>query len=270
HVEEEHPQIVIASHGLLFWLITFHLTWEVGEQMGRLTDGAPAWTAAARGGAMALVLTVVSLPAHRLLPPWRRFRSTYLTLGAWPVVVVILCWLLLAAPSLPGDPWFIPYYPLANPLDLASLALLISLVAWRLRLSEVIRPEPVATQAFTLFWGVGAFVWLNTLLLRTIHHYAFVDYSFQALFASNLVQTSLAIFWTLLALAAMVVGRRLARRHLWLTGAVLLAVVVLKLFFVDLAHTGTIARIVSFMGVGILLLAIGFLSPMPPQMNKGG
>ena len=40
---------------------------------------------------------------------------------------------------------------------------------------------------------------------------------------------------------------------------------VLKLFINDLGNTGTVARIVSFIGVGVLMLVIGFLSPIPPR-----
>ena len=48
----------------------------------------------------------------------------------------------------------------------------------------------------------------------------------------------------------------------------MLGVVVLKLFTIDLSNTGTIERIVSFISVGVLLLVIGYLSPLPPQLQK--
>ena len=43
-----------------------------------------------------------------------------------------------------------------------------------------------------------------------------------------------------------------------------LAVVVGKLFLLDLANSGTVARIVSFLGVGGLLMIIGYVAPVPP------
>jgi uncharacterized membrane protein len=57
-------------------------------------------------------------------------------------------------------------------------------------------------------------------------------------------------------------------RFVWLTGAGLLAVVVIKLFLVDLSSSGTVERIISFVGVGILLLVIGYVSPVPPRKQE--
>ena len=39
----------------------------------------------------------------------------------------------------------------------------------------------------------------------------------------------------------------------------------LKLFLNDLGNTGTVARIVSFIGVGVLLMVIGYVAPVPPK-----
>ena len=50
-----------------------------------------------------------------------------------------------------------------------------------------------------------------------------------------------------------------------LTGAVLLAVVVAKLIFVDMSQAEGIARIASFIGVGVLMLLIGYFVPLPPR-----
>jgi uncharacterized membrane protein len=63
----------------------------------------------------------------------------------------------------------------------------------------------------------------------------------------------------------MVLGNRRGYRRAWVAGAVLLGVVVAKLFAVDLAQVGGVGRIVSFIGVGVLLLVIGYLAPVPPR-----
>jgi uncharacterized membrane protein len=103
------------------------------------------------------------------------------------------------------------------------------------------------------------------VVLRTVHHWGDVPFRFAPLFSSVLVQSGLALVWTLLALCAMVAATRRGLRLLWLAGGALLALVVLKLFLIDLSGSGTLARIVSFLGVGLLLLVIGYLAPAPPR-----
>ena len=71
----------------------------------------------------------------------------------------------------------------------------------------------------------------------------------------------------LLALGAMVYATRHALRVLWITGASLMGVVVAKLFIVDLSGVGTVERIVSFIGVGGLMLLVGYFSPVPPSQE---
>jgi uncharacterized membrane protein len=92
-----------------------------------------------------------------------------------------------------------------------------------------------------------------------------VPWSFAAIWSSRLVQVALSLLWSVFALAAMVVAHRRRYRGAWVAGAALLAVVVAKLFFVDLSQAGGVERIVSFMGVGVLMLIVGYVAPVPPR-----
>ena len=106
------------------------------------------------------------------------------------------------------------------------------------------------------------------MLLRTIHHWAGVPYRFEPLMRSVLVQASLSIFWSILALGLMVFATRRGHRSVWIVGAVLMAVVVGKLALVDLSHLGGLERISSFIGVGVLMLVVGYFSPVPPKTRE--
>jgi uncharacterized membrane protein len=44
---------------------------------------------------------------------------------------------------------------------------------------------------------------------------------------------------------------------------------VIKLFIIDLSDLGTVATIISFMSVGILMLVIGYITPVPPKSVSG-
>jgi len=43
---------------------------------------------------------------------------------------------------------------------------------------------------------------------------------------------------------------------------------VVKLFLFDLSFVKGIERIISFIGVGVLLLLIGYFSPLPPKQEE--
>ena len=46
----------------------------------------------------------------------------------------------------------------------------------------------------------------------------------------------------------------------------LLAAVVVKLFAIDLAALSGLTRVVAFLGVGAMLLVIGYVTPLPPSL----
>jgi uncharacterized membrane protein len=112
---------------------------------------------------------------------------------------------------------------------------------------------------------VLAFVGLNGVIARATHFYGGVPFDVDALWASARYQTAVSIVWTAAALTAMLGARWLRERAVWFVGAALLALVVGKLFLVDLNDVGTIARIVSFIVVGMLILVVGYVSPLPPR-----
>jgi uncharacterized membrane protein len=175
-------------------------------------------------------------------------------------------WFLAASLLRDGSSDPLPYLPLLNALDLAHI--LAGLAAWSawLAAQRLALGPPADTRRVLLAAAAGlTFLWLNAVLLRTLHHWGDVPFNRQAMMHSVLVQASLSIFWALLALAVMVFGTRRASRVPWMLGAALMGVVVVKLFIVDLSSVGGIARIVSFIAVGVLMLVIGYFSPVPPR-----
>jgi uncharacterized membrane protein len=127
--------------------------------------------------------------------------------------------------------------------------------------------EAAATSAVVRVLAAAGFFWINAVLLRTVHHWTGVPFELSALLHSVVAQAALSLLWTTIALLLMVAaGSKVpASRNLWMTGAALLGLVILKLAVNDMGNSGTVARIVSFIGVGVLLLVIGYLAPMPPK-----
>jgi uncharacterized membrane protein len=176
-------------------------------------------------------------------------------------------WIVYANATSSGDPAPLPFVPLLNPLDLSTLAVLLVLALWMraVRQQGVVGDRPESSAALYGALGAGAFVAANGGLLRALHHLAGIPYALEPMLRSTLVQAALSIFWSILALAVMVTATRTQLRTLWLVGAGLMGVVVIKLFLVELSRVGSVERIVSFIVVGMLMLLIGYLSPVPPK-----
>ncbi|UFS68816.1 DUF2339 domain-containing protein [Geomonas sp. RF6] len=264
--EGEQDEVLRLLHAAALWLLAVAATWELCWQLQERLPEAGSWLAAGYVLFPDLFLLVAAGWGGRLPWPVRRHRDWYLTLAAVPLAFWILSWIVLANLEESGDPWPFRWLPLLNVFDLAVVLSLCALLLWYRHFREL--PEGVAAsyqpRAMPPLYAAAVFVWLNALLARALHYWGDVPLEAGALFDSTLAQSSFAIFWALLSLCVMVVASRVGMRKFWFAGGALLAVVVLKLFVIDLAGQGTVERIVSFVAVGVLLLVIGWFSPVPP------
>ena len=201
--------------------------------------------------------------------PLDRHRDAYRWVAALPLAGLVFVGTLVTALVAEGDARPLPYVPLLNPAELAVALGLAVLVLWRRTVIAADR----APAGSAWLRGRGAwialatlgFVAVNMMWLRFAHQMLGIAWDPDALFGDTVVETGLAILWTLLALALMTFAHRGAARPLWLTGAALLALVVLKLFLVDLSTASGGARIVTFIVVGVLMLVVGYFAPLPPR-----
>ncbi|MCI5117668.1 MAG: DUF2339 domain-containing protein [Candidatus Electrothrix sp. LOE1_4_5] len=184
-------------------------------------------------------------------------------------VLAFLLWLWLLASSLhsAGHAHPLPFLPICNPLELSQVIVLLGVARW-LHIRQNYISSHIPSQVFISLIGATIFVWLNTVLARAVHQFATVPFTVHSMLASQLYQSALAVLWGSLALIVMVTAHSLKHRTLWLIGAGLVALTVLKLFLIDLANSGTVERIVSFVVVGILLMLIGYFAPLPPADSQ--
>ncbi|RQT23237.1 DUF2339 domain-containing protein [Burkholderia cepacia] len=184
-------------------------------------------------------------------------------LASLPLIVVMWVWTFYANFTQDGGSW--ARVPLFNPLDLVLVVVYALAASWFVRARKLGWSFGNHRVELLSAAGATAFLWLNAILLRTLHHWAGVPYELGAMAESTLVQASVSVYWTLCALAITIWATRRGLRPLWFVGAALLALTVVKLFLFDLSHVTGIERIVSFIGIGVLLLLIGYFSPLPPK-----
>jgi uncharacterized membrane protein len=276
---QSHPKQLRALHALRTvgpWLIL----WPLGHHLVTLglqadSPGQAALLAEAgwfAAGSWARYLPAWAMMAYvALLIPRARaerwptapiagwYREVLIPLGAlWSLGLVVI-WNFtqngLMAP--------LPYLPLLNPLDLTTgFAALLAVATWQM--AEKTSNRPSSSQVMR-FAAVVAYAWFNLMLLRTAAHFLGIAYQFDPLFHSQFVQAMLSLVWSITALVLMRFAAMRLWRTPWMAGAGLLVLVVAKLFIVDLSNVGGIERIISFLGVGVLMLAIGYLAPLPTE-----
>jgi len=210
----------------------------------------------------ALLLALLILKVENAFPLWMKaYQQSYQSVGVGGLLVMIVLWETYAF-KLSGDPSSFIYIPFFNPLDAMQIAGLILLDQWS---------KTQTWQNDQARYNIGAlilFVLLTVILARSVHAYAHIDYTELALSRSILFQSALSILWSLLAMITIIAAKIRYQRDLWLVGAGLLGIVVLKLFVVELSRSGTIERIISFIVVGVLMLLIGYFAPLPPKEEK--
>lgn len=218
-------------------------------------------------------LILLTLWAGKVRASWplRDYGTVYLQEGAIPLVALVLWLATLLMLTSSGEAKPLPFVPIINPTDLTVLLGIGSIAFWFSSLRNYpdidIFSNPIVLQRFYVAICVELFLWLNTAWLRTAHHYFDVTWQADALFKSFAVQAGYAILWSTLALVLMVVAHRRVSRSIWMAGAGLLALTVIKLVLVDLANHGGMERVIAFIVVGIMLLIIGYFAPMPPTMG---
>ena len=254
-----------AAHVLGCWLLLGVLALELRYLLLALSEHYNAWRWLGWALLPSAYLWLMALP-RRWPWPVAAYPREYRVLAAAPLALLMLGWFWLANVVSAGEAEPLAYLPLLNPLELGLLFALGAVFAWaRLGLAEL-GVESLRSQWLTQgVAGASLFALLTAMVMRTAHHWGGVPYQLDALLDSMLVQAGLSIVWTLIALPLMVLGNRLGRRELWLIGAALIALVVAKLFFVELGNRGGLERIVSFIGVGVLLLVVGYFAPLPAR-----
>ncbi|MGF1547387.1 MAG: DUF2339 domain-containing protein [Thiotrichales bacterium] len=243
--------------------------WEIGWRMRALVPESQAWWWAAIVIAPLVTLWFLHTRGERVLPwPIGSHPLAYRLGAGLPLAVALLIWLLIANWRSDGNAAPLPAIPLLNPLDLASLLALAVLA----RFGYALGRNPIAgftppRASVPALLGAAGFYWANAALLRTLHQFADIPYRWHALWNSLLVQMAFSLFWTTLALTTMVLAVRLRQRTLWFAGAALMALTVLKLLLLDLSSQSGMTRIASFIGVGLLMLAVGYFAPLPPAKS---
>jgi len=157
------------------------------------------------------------------------------------------------------------YIPLLNLLDILAIGVFVALYSY-------INQNIEAKELPLILLGLYGVIFISILLARTMHSFGGVEYSISILDNMS-YQMGLSIMWSVVAFGLMILSLQLKSRGVWIASMSLIAITVLKLLLIDMANSGTMERIISFIGAGILILIIGYFFKIPQkntsQNSKG-
>ena len=266
-------------YGGLYCVVSVFLAAEVYGQLAQVADGE--WPLYGAGAAVLLWLgaSLLARPHASWFvgDAWRSCLLYGITPVAWTAAAGAGIAVVLHHGSV--DP--LPFVPLLNPIDIFATAAVLVMLRWKTEMvAELSADSDGLTPAVESLLRVAAAPWLPALsaagvaaltmtAARSVHHWADVPFELRSLVYSTELEVAVSILWAATALAAMVVGVRAADRRIWIVGASWMGVVVVKLFLIDLANLATLPKAASFIGVGFLLLIVGYLAPVPPSQANG-
>ena len=200
--------------------------------------------------------------------PCKKWPQQYLGTGGFLIVLYLMFWLLFTNLQLSKNITLHPYLPILNLVDVTSLIALVSALLWIMREENfnALNWDKNFRSGLLIFLGGVLFVWLNAVLLRSLMIY--FDLKVRTIFSVHIVQMAVSILWGVTAFVMIVIANRLSLRRLWMVAAALIALVLLKMLLVDFAGSDVVERMLSFIVVGMILLVIGFILPLPPAYKE--
>ena len=192
---------------------------------------------------------------------WR--DSQALWRGHWGFVLLASIWLWWVNLSQNGD-WVMGYVPLFNAVD--GLSIMVGLVIL-LALKPLFYQQTTQRLIGVLALANGLLI-ISSIVLRLLTHWLNIPYSLTAILQNGTIQAALTILWASTALILTLWASRKSWRTLWIIGIAILMLVIGKLVLLDLSHTQTLTRIISFIGSGLIMLIIGYFAPLPPHATR--
>ena len=248
----ESARIPAATHLLWLWTIAATTSMQ-SRHLAVAQQLANGWEYAALLAPLALLtFGLRSRPSAFAWPRTALFGGY--RVGWFAPAAVLLGFAFVAGLFVEGGSAPLAYLPVFNPLELAMIAIGALLYAMC----------DGSLQALRKIWSYAGFAFATSATLRAVHHWHGDPWS-EDVFNSAMSEMALSLVWSLLGVGSWILGSRRGDRRLWMGGAVLMGVVLLKLAIVDRTYMGNMPGIVSFLAVGLLLVGVGYIAPSPPK-----
>jgi uncharacterized membrane protein len=255
---EERSNAIALAHLLGLWTIVAAASLQADHLASAAWQLADGWRDALTAAPLVLATFLLWRMPQSLAWPRAQLFAGYR--GGWfGPAAILLGFAFLIGLLAEGAAAPLPYVPVLNPLELSLVAIMALLYGLCEGQLVVLRK----------FWPYVGFALLTSATLRAVHHWNGVPWD-ERIFDNGVSQMALTVVWSLLGVGSWIAGSKRGNRGLWLSGAVLMGVVLLKLATVDRTYMGDRSGIASFVVVGLLMMVVGFIAPSPPKETDDG
>jgi uncharacterized membrane protein len=249
-------------HAIALWLMTAIISLEFYDAVRNAIEINSSWSFIMLAIIPVLMLTQIPRLKGKNIWAIDKFENTYFITVMRPIMLWLILWVVVASFST-GSTNPLPYITIINPLELTQL---ISVLVVYLYLPKIF--TQIKTRHLHISIASLLFLIINGVIARSVSVLGDKPFDFSILWGTPIYQTSVSIVWTIIATSLMVVSSRINYRKAWLVAVAMLGVVIVKLFLIDLADTETIARIITFISIGLILLVTGYFSPIPKESEN--
>lgn len=282
HGHDNRETVVLHILNILLLCIVWGLSSRIEIQ--RLAQLPLSWTLLIGMLILAALFVALFFTAKKINWPIPAHNRIYKVYAPGALALALMIWdgcHLFAS----GDAAPLPYVPLLNPLELNLAFPLVLGLAWSWKLPELSRRYPYRRQFegktlhnqnghcswaafFRALFAISAFIWLHLVIGRALHQYAGLNMSVFTFVFDRVFQAGVTLLWAVSGLTMVLVSRRMRARGVWKIGAALLVAAVIKLLLFDMSDASPVERIITFIAMGLLLLATGYFAPLPPAGDK--
>lgn len=258
-----------ALHAFSVWL----LVWWTGSYTFQLLNHyfvlAVSWEYATMAILPILITWFILAKGSERIWPISTNKSVYRHSISIINLVALGLWSVFSNIHSNGTMSPLDYLPVVNPIDLITIGILFAAYAWLTKSTQWIRDsDRVPVYLPQIMVALLALFWITCMVLRSVHQWADIPYNYDAMYNSTVAQAAVSIAWVICGLVLMIMAYLKQHRAIWIVGGCLLVLVVAKLMLVDLSHSHSLARIISFITVGAIMLVIGYIAPLPPKQAQ--
>lgn len=240
------------------WRAIYH--WSDGawwQVLGTMAWSDWHWLGILGGWAVIALLLWASITGRlKKLPLSETITQALLNSVMLVLAVVWLGFLFVAGNASP-----LPWLPLLNPLAILQWGIFVLMWLWGREYPEWFN---LSRRSFIV--PALMLLLITVMALRFVYHYTELTWGL-TMFSQAITQMALSLVWSILGVISWMVGSKRGSRPIWLLGAVLMSVVLLKLVAIDRGHLGNLFGILSFFAYGVLCVIVGYFAPVPPAQS---